>query len=305
MLEVRVWDVSHGSAVWVKFPNGRHMVVDLGADGSGADCFSPLRVMKTVHRVPKLDYAVVTHGHADHLDDIFRLHELYYPGVLYTPRHLSDDEIRAGNRNGDITLVERYLLVRQAYTSPVLFDQDATLSANNGEVSFQVFIPTQCSRQNLNNHSLVLVLSYFGMKIVIPGDNESPSWNELMHNAHFNIAVQNTTVLIASHHGREAGFCAELLDLMKPQLVVISDGAASDTSVTGRYSEEASGCLVQNAAGRVDTRKCLTTRQDGHITLKFGLNYNQPTFWVSSSKPFTGLPSLPFLRNALLARTIR
>jgi competence protein ComEC len=109
------------------------------------------------------------------------------------------------------------------------------------------------------------------MKIVIPGDNESPSWNELMQNLLFNIAVQNTTVLIAPHHGREAGLCAELLDLMMPRLVVISDGATCGTSVTGRYSEKASGCIVQNGVGKLDSRKCVTTRQDGHITLKLGV----------------------------------
>ena len=303
MLEVRVWDVSHGNAAWVKFPNGRHMVVDLGADGSGADCFSPLRTMKTAYGVQQLDYAVITHGHADHLDDIFRLHELYYPSILVTPRHLTDDEIRAGNRVVDTELVERYLVVRQAYTSPVPPGLDTTVTANTGEASFRFFIPAQCSKQNLNNHSLVAVLTYQGMKIVIPGDNESPSWNELMRDLSFCMAVQNTTVLIAPHHGREAGFCADLLDLMTPRLIVISDGAATDTSITGRYSEKASGCLVQNGIGKVDARKCVTTRQDGHITLRFGLNNNQPTFWVSTSKPFTALPTLPTLRNALLART--
>jgi beta-lactamase superfamily II metal-dependent hydrolase len=305
MLEIKVWDVSHGSAVWVKFPNGRNMVVDLGADGSGADCFSPLRMMKTVYGVQQLDYAVITHGHADHLDDIFRLHELYYPGVLFTPRHLTDDEIRAGNRDGDMNVVERYLVVRQEYTSPVPFNLDASVTANTGEASFRFFTPSLCSKQNLNNHSLVAVISYQGMKIVIPGDNEAPSWNELMRNLSFNMAVQNTTVLIAPHHGRDAGFCAELLDLMNPRLIVISDGAACDTSVTGRYSEKASGCFVQNGIGKVDTRKCVTTRQDGHVMLRFGLNNNQPTFWVSTSKPVVAPPSLPTLRDALLARTQR
>jgi hypothetical protein len=75
-------------------------------------------------------------------------------------------------------------------------------------------------------HVLVVTCS------VIPGDNETPSWNELMRNLLFTMAVQNTTTLIAPHHGREAGFCTDLLDLMKPSLVVISDGEACDTSAT-------------------------------------------------------------------------
>jgi competence protein ComEC len=249
--------------------------------------------MKNIHKVQRVDYAAISHGHADHLDDIFRLHELFHPRVLITPRHLTDQEIRAGNQAGDMKLVDRYLLVRQSYTSPITPDVDVTLPPNLGGATFKFFTPSLCSKQNLNNHSLVLVVSYCGMTVVIPGDNEAPSWNELMKNLVFTMAVQNTTILIAPHHGREAGFCAELLDLMKPQLVVISDGDACDTSATSRYSARTTGCKVVNGTGSIDTRKCLTTRTDGHITLKLGMDGITPTFWVNTSKPLM-IPPAPF-----------
>lgn len=291
-LEIRVWDVNHGSATWVKFPNGRNMVVDLGAD-SGELGFSPLRTMKNVHNVQQIDDAVITHGHADHLDDIFRLHQLYYPQTVWTPRHLTDAEVRAGNQSGDMKLVDQYLLVRQAYTIPLTPNQDTTNAANTGLAYCQFFTPSLCSKQNLNNHSLVLVISYCGMKVVIPGDNEAASWNELMKNLVFSMAVQDTTILIAPHHGREAGFCVELLDLMKPQLVVISDGDACDTTATSRYSAKATGCRVISGLGTVDTRKCVTTRKDGHVTLKLGMNGTTPSYWVGTSRPIPSLIPRP------------
>jgi beta-lactamase superfamily II metal-dependent hydrolase len=302
MLEIKVWDVSHGSAIWIKLPNGRNMVVDLGADGAGELAFSPLCTMKNVYGVQQVDYSVITHGHADHLDDIFRLHQLYYPQILWTPRHLTDQEIRAGNQIGDMKLVDQYLFVRQQYTAAIPPSLDATIAANTGQAYCQFFSPVACSKQNLNNHSLVLVISYCGMKIVIPGDNETPSWNELMRNLLFTMAVQNTTILIAPHHGREAGFCADLLDLMKPSLVVISDGEACDTSAASRYSAKASGCQVANGIGTVETRKCVTTRKDGHITLKLGLNSSVPTFWVSTSKPLPALFPPPSFGSILAGK---
>ena len=299
MLEMTVWDVNHGSAVWVRFPNGRNMVVDLGADGGTDDLFSPLGTMKAVHGVQAIDDVVITHGHADHLDDIFRLHALYYPQVLYTPRHLTDEEIRAGNRTGDMSLVNRYLQVRQQYTGAVSAMNNVTTPAAIGFASCQFFIPTTCSKQNLNNHSMVVVMSYLGMKIVIPGDNEAPSWNELMTNFAFRMAVANTTILVAPHHGREAGFCSDLLDLISPRLVIISDGDACDTSATARYSEKASGCFVGNGIGKTDTRKCLTTRKDGHVTVRFGMNNNVPSFWVRTSRPVVPNPAFEGLRSVL------
>jgi competence protein ComEC len=132
------------------------------------------------------------------------------------------------------------------------------------------------------------------MKVVIPGDNETPSWNELMKNLAFTMAVQDTTILIAPHHGREAGFSAELLDLMKPQLVVISDREECDTSAASRYSAKAAGCKVVNGFGKLDTRKCLTTRTDGHITLKLGMSGTVPSYWVGTSKPLPQMLPAPF-----------
>jgi len=140
------------------------------------------------------------------------------------------------------------------------------------------------------------------MKIVIPGDNEAPSWNELMKNVMFTMAVRDTTILIAPHHGREAGFCEELLDLMSPKLVVISDGDACDTSATSRYSAKAVGCRVANGLGTVETRKCVTTRKDGHITLKLGLNNTVPSFWASTSKPLPSLIPPPSFASILAGK---
>lgn len=68
------------------------------------------------------------------------------------------------------------------------------------------FQPNTCSRSNLNNHSLVAVVSYAGSKIIIPGDNEAASWNELLEYPAFVQAIRGTDILLAAHHGREAGY---------------------------------------------------------------------------------------------------
>jgi hypothetical protein len=62
----------------------------------------------------------------------------------------------------------------------------------------------------------------------------------------------------------------------KPRLVVVSDGRFGDTSATDRYSKQATGWAVFYAAGRQEERNCVTTRCDGHITIKVGWNGNDP-----------------------------
>jgi len=277
MLEITVWNVNHGSAAYIKTPNNRHVVVDLGDEGEN---FSPLRTLHS-RGVRQLDVVVITHPHRDHLDDIHNL-SLVAPQSLWTPWHLSEAAIRNGNRSEDIAIVNRYLELQRSCTFPVNPANELTASPNFGGVDFQVFSPRFCDDSNINNHSMVVVASYAGSKIVIPGDSEAPSWKELLNLTTFTSAVKGTDVLLASHHGRDAGYCAELFEAMgKPKLVVVSDGRFGDTSATDRYSKQATGWTVFDAAGLSETRKCVTTRKDGHVTIKFGFNTNnaqQPLF---------------------------
>jgi beta-lactamase superfamily II metal-dependent hydrolase len=294
-LEITIWDVNHGSAAYIKTPNDRHIVVDLGDDGND---FSPLQTLSS-RGVKQLDAVVISHPHGDHMDDIYNF-DLLSPQTLWRPRHLSEADIRKGNRFEEMFLVARYLEINQRFTSPLTFISDVRVPASFGGATFQVFSPYLCETSNLNNHSLVVVVSYAQSKMVIPGDNEAPSWKELLNNPTFVAAVKDADVLLASHHGRDAGYCAELFEAMgKPKLVVVSDGRFKDTSATSRYSNQATGWTVFDSAGTSDTRKCLTTRSDGHITIKFGWINDDP-----SKGPFLNVRTSEANMSGLLGRLL-
>lgn len=287
MLQVKVWDVNHGSAAHILTPNGRHIAVDLGDDGED---FSPLLYLRAAG-VTRLDAIVITHPHRDHLDDIGNF-LLVEPPTLYWAKHLAEMDIRTGNRSEDAVVVNQYLTIAQRYAYPIATGNDLTVPANYGGASFKVFSPKHCSTANLNNHSLVVVVSYAGLKMVIPGDNEAPSWKELLGHPDFKEAIKGADVFLASHHGRDAGFCAELFEAMgKPRLVVISDGRFGDTSATDRYAKQSTGWSYFNGLGeKISDCKCVTTRKNGHITIKLGWNDpNQPAAGnylnVTTSKP--------------------
>ena len=279
MLELIVWDVQHGSATYIKTPDGKHIVVDLGASGENGQLFSPLRTLRYWHGVQQLDAVVITHAHRDHLDDILNFMALS-PSILYTPRHLTNREILAGNRTQDRDSIEYYLALRDLYSHPMSLEKQVERAESSAAAGFQVFCPTKASTKNLNDHSLVVVVSYAGLKIVIPGDNEPASWRELLDSPDFRMAIQNTDIPVASHHGRESGHCSDLFKAMirAPKLVVISDGRFCDTSATSRYSNQASGWTVFDSVGASEKRYCVTTRNDGHITIKCGWSVGDPRF---------------------------
>lgn len=56
MLEVIIWDVQHGSAIYIKTPNGTHIVQDLGTVSlwSNKPSFSPLLHLKNKYGVSQL-----------------------------------------------------------------------------------------------------------------------------------------------------------------------------------------------------------------------------------------------------------
>jgi competence protein ComEC len=264
------FDVQHGHATYIKFPNGKHCFIDLG-QGSIQDTnetFSPLRHMWYNYGVQQLNNLVITHPHHDHIADLEHLY-LTPPLVVTAPRHLTDADVRGGNHDADMEAVERYLQLLRDGRGPVLPANDPTTATNTGGVWMRQFCPTQRARSNLNNHSIVTILSYAGTKVLIPGDNEAASWRELLENPAFVEAITGTDIMLAAHHGREAGYCAEIFDHFKPCLTIVSDGPGSDTSAVSKYTTQSTGWVVYpRSGGRRETRYCLTTRNDKGISLK-------------------------------------
>ena len=263
-LKLIIWNVQHGSAAYIQTPNGKHIAIDLGA----SDAFSPLQFL--MHSgVQQLDHVTITHPHMDHIDDILNF-DCLSPRTLLTPNHLSENDIRDGNPEPDPNQeaeakLRKYLEIRSMYNSPVDQQGDVDLAENNGGVSIRTFVPTQSSAGNLNNHSVVTLIEYSGVKILIPGDNESASWEELLSQDDFIEAIEGTQVFVASHHGRESGFHGPLFDHFHPAITLISDGPSGDTSATYLYTDVTEGWSVRRSNGMNQDRKCVTTRNDGHI----------------------------------------
>jgi beta-lactamase superfamily II metal-dependent hydrolase len=217
-----------------------------------------------------------THPHRDHIDDIFNFDKLS-PRTLRRPKHLSEDDVRSGNKTDgeEKRKIDKYLEISARYNSPITPGEKIQTPANNGGITIRHFHPKKCATSNLNNHSIVTVVSYAGSKIIIPGDNENASWSELLEDDEFVDAIKNTDIFLASHHGRKSGYCEELFEHIEPSLVIVSDGPFTDTSITGRYrnvTTEKGWPVWSRASGESSNRWVLTTRNDGHIVIRFGVN---------------------------------
>lgn len=277
-LEIVFWDVQHGNATYIKTPNGKHIVQDLGTGSYNENniSFSPLKRLKQKYGVDQLDEVIITHPHKDHIDDIFNFDELH-PRILSRPR-IPKDEILKNSREQDRALFEKYIQISDRYSDPVEPSENPLSQENNGGVKFNIFYPKSQNNSNINNLSSVTVISYADSKIILPGDNESSSWKELIHNPEFQSAIRGADILLASHHGRESGFYPDLFDYFKPKLTIISDGQVCDTTAVDRYRKYCQGWKVFHEDIRSEDRYCLTTRNDGVIIIKIG--------YRSDTKPY-------------------
>ncbi len=276
------WDVQHGHAAYINTPNNRHIVVDLGT-GDYSDRneeFSPLLYLKNDKGVKRLDYVIITHPHLDHIDDILNFDSLD-PRVLNRPKHLTKAEIMNGVQDNDKEKFEKYCEINDRYNGSIASDSENNTSnpENWGGLFIRTFTPKGCDHSNFNNHSIVSVFEYAGSKIVIPGDNEKCSFDELMLKPDFKSAVKNADVLLAPHHGRKSGFDTDFVNLVNPRITIVSDGRFCDTSANGRYSEKSRGWMTHYRSGKTsETRYCLTTNSDGHIEVSIGYNDGDKPF---------------------------
>jgi beta-lactamase superfamily II metal-dependent hydrolase len=228
--------------------------------------------LKSQYGVNALDYVIITHPHRDHIDDIFNFQQVS-PGVLQRPKHLTAQEVRGGNQATDFKKVDKYLEVSDSYSAPLVPLQKTEVPENWGGVSIKTFTSLGCNKSNLNNHSIVTVFEYLGFKVIVPGDNEKESWLELLKQPEFRSATEDAHAMLAPHHGRDAGYCAELLDHVRPHLVIISDGPEGETSATQKYADKIRqwrkrGWRAYYRDDTWDERFCVTTRCDGKITLQ-------------------------------------
>jgi competence protein ComEC len=274
-VEMVFWDVQHGHSTYIKSPNGKHIVIDLGiGDYSGKNTtFSPLQHLINHYGVQQLDYVIVTHPHLDHIDDILNF-DLLHPKVFNRPRQITNQEVMVGVKEQDKVKFEKYCEINDRYIYPIVnVTEDPDNPENFGAMKIACFKPLYCPHDNFNNHSIVTVIEYALIKVVIPGDNQDCSFNELMQGETFKSAIKDADILLAPHHGRESGYNNDFVNLVNPRLTVVSDGRFCDTSANGRYSQKSRGWKVfKKGNGMSSERKCLTTNTDGEVFIKFGYN---------------------------------
>jgi competence protein ComEC len=123
--------------------------------------------------------------------------------------------------------------------------------------SIDVLSPTaslilDCDKADVfNNASYVVKVSHGPTtRLLAPGDVESEAWDDMIEAG----VDLRANVLIASHHGRNSGYHKEAMDLIRPEVVIISsDKIPAKDDAIKKYESRA---------------KVFSTREHGTLTVR-------------------------------------
>ena len=259
-MQVITFDVEHGSNHLIRTPNDQIVMIDAG----NTETFSPARYISDTWQITDIRWFALTHHDTDHLADIENVTCYLDVKTLQTPS-LSVEQLRVLYNNEFSAPLQKFLEFRQRFsvTAPPIHDP----SYDWGGVRFASFDNDYSDFENLksNNLSIVTFALYMGWTFLFPGDLEESGWLMLLQKPEFREWLRRVDIFIASHHGRESGYCEEVFEYCTPKLVLISDKSHTEPTYPDLYRAHARGLFVRNAADVRSTRYVLTTRKDGAI----------------------------------------
>lgn len=252
-MRFEVLNVEHGFCAYAQGADGRVLLFDCGhSDVNRPSVYLPARGIKSVQRFFVLNYD------EDHISDLIAVRQNLDIRILTRNTSMTSSEIRALKAPPVSQAMTELLSMVDTFTGEV---SAAELEPEGLQVwfyhnSYPAFTET-------NNLSLLVFLDVGGVSFVLPGDLELAGWLELLKIPHVQDLLKRVHIFIASHHGRESGYCREVFDYCHPSLIVISDGPIQhDTQqMTTTYSQHASGEYFTSGGTR-ELRKVVTTRKD-------------------------------------------
>lgn len=204
-LNVLFVDVNQASAIILEL-NGKVMLFDAGDNGT-EDLM--VRTLKE-HNIKKIDVAIGSHPHADHIGgldaviDNFDVKKLYMPKVTTNTKTFESVLLSAKKKGLKITSAKA--------GTTIDFGKD---------ISVEVLAPIKSKYDDLNDYSVVVKLTYKNQSVLLTGDASYESEMDMVKSGE-NLRA---SLILQPHHGSSSSSSQKFISAVNPEYTVIQVGA--------------------------------------------------------------------------------
>ncbi len=255
-MKIEIFNVEAGQCAMVHCPNRNTVMIDAGHNTKSN--WRPSDHLKN----RAIELLIISNYDEDHVSDLSEL-TLRRDKVKFVQLN---DSVNAARLK---SLKDKTGGMRKGVNTVYEWMKTATFSeksADLGDVKVAYYWNDYGTFEDTNNLSVVTFFHYGEFTILFPGDLATAGWEELLKDKGFQDNLKKVDIFVASHHGREDGYCEEVFKYCKPTLVIISDGKiqySTQEKSTGLYEKKALGVTFRSGT----KRSVLTTRNDGNITI--------------------------------------
>lgn len=201
-MKVHFIDVGQGDSIFIELPNTKTMLID-AAENEYAD-----RITNYIYSCGynTLDYVVATHPHSDHIGGMadvigaFNVENVILSPATHTTKSYTN-MLKAIDDSG----------------AKVKIGVAGTEIFSDGDLSAVVIAPVTEDYSDLNNSSVMVMLTYGSRKFLFTGDAENSEENTIT-------ADIDCDVLKVGHHGSSTSTSRAFLTAASPEYAVISCG---------------------------------------------------------------------------------
>lgn len=220
-LRITILDVGQGSAALVELPKGGCILIDGGGFSDNTSFDIGAKVVAPFlwrNKILTIDTIILSHPNSDHLN-----------GLIYIAKQFNVKTALSNGEEADTLGYKKFITaINKNQIKMPKFSMLAREQEINNTLVEILYPPIDYSEKkdtdkwrDLNNNSFVVKITYGAISFLFPGDIQSMAEKEL-------VAAQSdrlpSSVLIAPHHGSKTSSTTAFLQIVQPELIIISSG---------------------------------------------------------------------------------